>query len=77
MLSNVCVARLLKYFFWVAFKNTCVRCGCGPMWNLFEESNNQFSVVHKMWKLGSWQMYKNKKLPLGWQRVLFALNVEE
>ena len=24
------------------------------MWSLWEESNSQFSVVHKMWKLGSW-----------------------
>ena len=31
------------------------------MWSLWEESNGQFSVVHKMWKLGSWQMCKNKE----------------
>ena len=30
------------------------------MWSLWEESHGQFSVVHKMWKLGSWQMCKNK-----------------
>ena len=31
------------------------------MWSLWEESNGQFSVVHKMWKLGSWQICKNKE----------------
>ena len=31
------------------------------MWSLWEESHGQFSVVHKMWKLGSWQMCKNKE----------------
>ena len=31
------------------------------MWSLWEESKSQFSVVHEMWKLGSWQMCKNKK----------------
>ena len=30
------------------------------MWSLLEESHGQFSVVHKMWKLGSWQMCKNR-----------------
>ena len=25
------------------------------------ESDGQFSVVHKIWKLGSWQMCKNKE----------------
>ena len=30
------------------------------MWSLWEDSHGQFSVVHKMWKLGSWQMCKNK-----------------
>ena len=30
------------------------------VWSLWEESHSQFSVVHKMWKLGSWQMCKNK-----------------
>ena len=29
------------------------------MWSLWEESHCQFSVVHKMWKLGLWQMCKN------------------
>ena len=29
------------------------------MWSLWEESHGQFSVVHKMWKLGSWLMRKN------------------
>ena len=32
------------------------------MWSLWEESHGQFSVVHKMWKLGSWQMCKNKRV---------------
>ena len=31
------------------------------LWSLWEESDGQFSVVHKMWKLGSWQMCKNKE----------------
>ena len=31
------------------------------VWSLWEESHDQFSVVHKMWKLGSWQMCKNKE----------------
>ena len=31
------------------------------MWSLWEESHGQFSVVHKMWKLGSWQMCENKE----------------
>ena len=30
------------------------------MWSLWEESHGQCSVVHKMWKLGLWQMCKNK-----------------
>ena len=30
------------------------------MWSLCEESHGEFSVRHKMWKLGSWQMGKNK-----------------
>ena len=30
------------------------------MWSLWEESNGQFSGVHKMRKLGSWQMCKNR-----------------
>ena len=25
-------------------------------------NNGQFSVVHKMWKLGLWQMCNNKKI---------------
>ena len=29
------------------------------MWSLWEENYGQFSVAHKMWKLGSWQMCKN------------------
>ena len=32
-----------------------------PMWSLWEETNGQFSVLHRMWKLGSWQMCKNNK----------------
>ena len=31
------------------------------MWSLWEESHGQLSAVHKMWKLGSWQMCKNKE----------------
>ena len=31
------------------------------MWRLWEESHSHFSVVHKMWKLGSWQMCKKKE----------------
>ena len=31
------------------------------MWSLWEESHGQFSVVHKMRKLGSWQMCQNKE----------------
>ena len=31
------------------------------MWSLWEDSHGQFSVVHKMWKLASWQMCKNKR----------------
>ena len=31
------------------------------MWSLWEKSHGQFSIVHKMWKLGSWQMCKNKE----------------
>ena len=31
------------------------------MWSLWEKSHGQFSVVHEMWKLGSWQMCKNKE----------------
>ena len=27
----------------------------------WEESHGQFSVVREMWKLGSWQMCKNKE----------------
>ena len=40
------------------------------------ESRGQFSVVHKMLKLGLWQMCKNRELPLGWQCVSFARNVK-
>ena len=29
------------------------------MRSLWEESHGQHSVVHEMWKLGSWQMCKN------------------
>ena len=37
------------------FKSKIDPCGvCG-------RSHGQFSVVHKMWKLGSWQMCKNKE----------------
>ena len=32
------------------------------MCTLWEESHGQFSAVHKMWKLGSWQICKNKKV---------------
>ena len=32
------------------------------MRSLWGESHGQFSVVHKMWKLGSWKMYKNKRV---------------
>ena len=28
-------------------------------WSLWQESNGQFNVVQKMWKLGSWPMRKN------------------
>ena len=35
------------------------------MWSLREKSHGQFSVVHKMWRLDSRQMCKNKELPLG------------
>ena len=42
------------------------------MWSLWEENGGQFSVVLKIWKPGSWQMCKNKELPLGWQCILFA-----
>ena len=31
------------------------------MWSMWEENHGQFNVVHKMWKLGSWQMCKNKE----------------
>ena len=31
------------------------------MWSLWEESHGQFIIVHTMWKLGSWQMCKNKE----------------
>ena len=31
------------------------------MWSLWEESHGQFSVVHKIWKLGSRKMYENKE----------------
>ena len=31
------------------------------MWSLWEESHGQFSVVHKMWQLGLWQMCKNRE----------------
>ena len=30
-------------------------------WSLWEESCAQFGVVHKIWKLGSWKMCKNKE----------------
>ena len=30
-------------------------------WSLWEKSHGQFSVVHKMWKLDSWQMCKTKE----------------
>ena len=30
-------------------------------WSLWEDSLGQFSVMHKMCKLGSWQMCKNKE----------------
>ena len=29
------------------------------MWSLWEKSHGQFSVVQKIWKLGSWHMCKN------------------
>ena len=29
------------------------------MWSLWEESHGQFSVMHKIYVLGSWQMCKN------------------
>ena len=36
----------------------------------------QYCVAHKMSKLVSWQMCKNKReLPEDWQRVLLARNV--
>ena len=31
------------------------------MWNYWEESRGQFSVVHKMWKLASWHICKIKR----------------
>ena len=31
------------------------------MWSLWEESHGQLGVVHKMWKLGSWQSAKIKR----------------
>ena len=48
------------------------------VWSLWKESHGQFSVVHKMWKLGSWQMCKNKKgVTTRLAMLLFAQNVEE
>ena len=45
------------------FKSKIDPCGvCG--------SHVQFSVMHKMCKLGLWQMCKDKELLLGWQRVV-------
>ena len=41
------------------------------MWSLWEESQSQISVKHKMWKLGSWQMFKNRELLLGFDFVHF------
>ena len=38
------------------FKSKIDLCGV-----VVGESHGEFSVVHKMWKLGSWQMCKNKE----------------
>ena len=32
------------------------------MWSFWEESHGQLGVVHKMWKLGSWQSAKIKRV---------------
>ena len=32
------------------------------MWSLWEDSHGQFSVMHKISKLSSWQMCKTKKV---------------
>ena len=47
------------------------------MWSLWEESHGQFSVAHKMWKLGSWQMCKNRVTTKLSMRFVFARDVKE
>ena len=46
------------------------------MWSLWEESDGQFSVLHKIWQVGSWQMCESTELRIGAEYILFAQNVE-